>query len=56
MTRKPNVVAIAVARKIVEYLMAVDRSGKPFQMRPPAVTEANSDAGAQSPAATSSKI
>ena len=56
LTRKPNVVAIAVARKIVEYLMAVDRSGKPFQMRPPVVTEASSDAGAQPPAATSSKI
>jgi hypothetical protein len=28
-----NRATLAVARKLVAYLMAVDKSGKPFQMR-----------------------
>jgi len=31
----PNAATIAVARKLVAYLLAVDKSGKPFQMRTP---------------------
>ena len=34
----PNQATLAVARKLVAYLLAVDRSGKPFQMRAMAAT------------------
>jgi transposase len=33
-----NRATLAVARKLVAYLLAVDKSGKPFQTRPPAAT------------------
>ena len=31
-----NRATLAVARKLVAYLLAVDKSGQPFQLRPPA--------------------
>jgi transposase len=38
-----NRATLAVARKLVAYLLAVDKSGKPFEMRKPAVTEMEAD-------------
>ena len=37
-----NQATLAVARKLVAYMLAVDKSGQPFQLRaqPPAVQEA----------------
>jgi hypothetical protein len=34
-----NQATLAVARKLVAYLLAVDKSGKPFQIRTPATAE-----------------
>jgi transposase len=34
-----NRATLAVARKLVAYLLAVDKSGKPFQVRKPATRE-----------------
>jgi hypothetical protein len=34
-----NQATLAVARKLVAYLLAVDKSGKRFQIRTPATTE-----------------
>jgi transposase len=34
-----NRATLEVARKLVAYLLAVDKSGKPFQIRPPAAVE-----------------
>jgi transposase len=38
-----NRATLAVARKLVAYLLAVDKSGKPFEIRKPAVTEMEAD-------------
>ena len=46
--RHANAGTLAVARKLVAYLMAVDKSGKPFQMRTPEAAAApGSPAGSQ---------
>ena len=34
-----NRATLAVARKLVAYLLAVDKSGKPFEIRTPAIVE-----------------
>jgi transposase len=38
-----NRATLAVARKLVAYLLAVDKAGKPFEIRQPAVTEMEAD-------------
>jgi len=40
-----NRATLAVARKLVAYLLAVDRSGKPFEIRSAAESEAESGEG-----------
>jgi transposase len=40
-----NRATLAVARKLVAYLLAVDKSGKPFELRPGPTTEATTTAG-----------
>jgi transposase len=41
-----NRATLAVARKLVAYLLAVDKSGKPFQIRTPAAAEQEVDTAA----------